>query len=206
MTEQKHRMSHGVIGSNRFEALAPDESPGKRPNTLTTPEAFKQKEVDAIHLASIRVLVMVVASKAPIERINSGKKRPPPPPREGQGRKAQGQNDAPVIPVSAWAKPLIPIAAAGVQGKVAFKNKPPAAKAGPLIKAIKVEKAARSLAENEFLKELSLEAPDLVDLIKKQSEAEGRSWFTVEISCAPDQGWTYVGDSLDLDSYVTDFN
>ncbi len=147
---------------------------------------------------------MAVASKAPVERINSGKKRPPPPPRQGRGRKAQGKKDAPVIPVSAWAKPLIPIAAAGVQGKVVFKNKPPAAKAGPLIKAIKVEKAARSLAENEFLKELSLEAPDLVDSIKKQSEAEGRSWFTVEISCAPDQGWTYVGDSPDLDAYVTE--
>jgi hypothetical protein len=41
-------------------------------------------------------------------------------------------------------------------------------------------------------------------MIKKQVEVEGRPRFTVEISCAPDQGWVYVGDSPDLESYVTE--
>ena len=97
------------------------------------------------------------------------------------------------------------MAGAGKPAKAAPKPKNPKVVAGPPVKAVKLEKAARrSQADNDFLKALHLEAPDLVDLIKKQAEVEGEAWYTVELSCSPDQGWVYVGDSPDLSMYTTE--
>jgi hypothetical protein len=62
-------MSHGTIGSNRFDALAQGESPEKRPNTLTTPEAFKLKEAGCIHPASIGPPAVAAPAKSSIEPI-----------------------------------------------------------------------------------------------------------------------------------------
>ena len=75
------------------------------------------------------------------------------------------------------------MAGAGKPAKAAPKPKNPKVVASPLIKAVKLERAARrSQTDNDFLKALHLEAPDLVDLIKKQTEVEGESWYTLELS------------------------
>jgi hypothetical protein len=198
-------MSYGTIGSNRFDALAQGESPEKRPNTSTTPEAFKLMEAVCIHPVDLGPPAVAVPAKSSIERINGAKRRPAAPPREGHNPKRQSEKDAANKPASAWAKPLAIVAGAGKPAKVAAKIKIPKVVAGPPVKAVKLERAARrSQADNDFLKALHLEAPDLVDLIKKQTEVEGESWYTVELSCAPDQGWVYVGDSPDLSMYPTE--
>jgi hypothetical protein len=80
-------MSHGIIGSNRFDALAQGESPEKRPNTSTTPEAFKLMEADCTHPVSLGPPAVAVPAKSSIERINGAKRRPPPPRRRGTMRR-----------------------------------------------------------------------------------------------------------------------
>ncbi len=98
-----------------------------------------------------------------------------------------------VINASAWAKPL-PRAASGGPAKLAPKKKPPIAKPGLAVKAIKVEKKYRvGQEDNEFLKGIMLEAPEIAAVLSKQLTEEDRPMFTVELVYTPDQKWVSEG-------------
>jgi hypothetical protein len=62
-------MSRDTISSNMFDALASEQSPEKRMDTRTTPEAFKLPEAALANLSSIGAPDMEILAP-PIERIN----------------------------------------------------------------------------------------------------------------------------------------
>jgi hypothetical protein len=199
-------MSNNYASTNRFESLAADgETPGKRLNTMTTPDRFKSISDGNPGPDGTGTSMLAVQDKQVIERINGAKSRPPPPPRQELAGKKQGNRDGPPGLISAWAKPLPRAVSGAGPRKSTPKKKLPIVKSGPAVKALKVEKKNRASQEdNEFLKGIMLEAPEIAAVLSKQLEAEDRPMFTVELVCTPDQTWVSEGDAPDLSNYASE--
>jgi hypothetical protein len=196
-------MSRDTSSVNRFDALASEQSPEKRMNTRTTPEAFKPQEESLANLSSIGAPDVEILAP-PIERIN--RSRAPGSSagaRDKKGRDTASKNIAQKPVVNAWVKPpVISGLDAAAADRLSKKKKQEAANPGPSVKLIKVEKPERSKADNDFLKELRLELPDLLASIDADAAADSSEWFTCELSCKPNPDWGTSDQGPNLDDYA----
>jgi hypothetical protein len=196
-------MSRGIVSSNVYDALASEQSPEKRMNTKTTPEAFKLQEEALANLSSIGAPDMEIL-EPPIERIN--RSRAPGPvagAREKKGRDSGFNKNAQKPAMNAWLKPpVISGLDAAAAERLNQKKKKEAVKPGPPMKLIKVEKPERSKADNDLLNELRLEMPDLMASIEADAAAENSDWYTCEVSCNPKPEWGTSEEGPNLDDFA----
>jgi hypothetical protein len=195
---------------NRFEGFGRDEeSPEKRTDTRTTPEAFKPSDTEMPEAVSIGQ-PSIPSTTFQIERINRA--RPPAPPAKALDKRVRepGSRDGSLSykPVAnAWAVPLAPKVAAKVGPKAApkpkNKEKPAAkaAKAATAVKLVKVESAVRPQGDIEFFNAMKTDAPELIAQIEKEVAIENQTWYTVEVSCTPDPKWGTSAKGPDLERF-----